>query len=190
MKLLLMSFIFCFFITDMHAQRLNNSSMEGEPIDATMPDGWHACQEGTTPDIFPGPWGVDKDPYDGSSFIGLITRPNGSWESIGQRFSEALILKACYRMSMVCAHADTYAGYNSSGRLRVWLGKTKCDKGQLILDVPSLMHTEWKNYPINFTTKDEMEYIIIESFHPKGIQSSTGNILIDKIYAPVICAGS
>ena len=178
----------CLFISlQSIAQQLHNPSMEGEPMDATMPDGWHACEAGTTPDILPGPWGVEIEPYDGETFVGLITRPNGSWEAIGQRFSEPLIDNACYMMSIICAHADTYAGYNSSGRLRVFLGNEKCERAQLILDVKSLLHTEWQSYPIKFVTEQEYNYLIIESYHPHGYQASAGNILIDKINLPVAC---
>jgi len=178
---------FVFIAFGAFGQQLNNMSMEGEPIDATMPDGWHACQEGTTPDILPGPWGVEEEPYDGNTYVGLITRPNGTWEAIGQRFSIPLKDKSCYTMGMLLAHSDTYAGYNEPGRIRVYLGKSKCDYAQLILDVASLSHTEWEYYPIRFTTEDTYQYIIIESFHPKGKRTSSGNILIDKIDPPVFC---
>ncbi len=161
--------------------------MEGEPIDATMPDGWHACQEGTTPDILPGPWGVEEEAYEGDTFVGLITRPNGTYEAIGQRFSSPLKANACYTMSVLASHSESYAGYNTSGRLRIWLGTTKCDYAQLILDVKSLLHTDWERYPIRFTTDEVFEYIIIECYYPPGKHSSAGNILIDKVFAPVIC---
>lgn len=34
-----------------------NPSFEDEPSDATTPQGWSACDDMTTPDIFPGYWG-------------------------------------------------------------------------------------------------------------------------------------
>ena len=172
------------------AQSLFNASMEGEPIDATMPDGWHACQKGTTPDILPGVWGVETEPYEGDSYVGLITRPNGTWESIGQRFSKPLEAGSCYFMQIIAAHSDTYTGYNNSGRMRVWLGESKCDLDELILDVPSLMHTEWKNYPIQINTYREYNYLIIECYHPLDKTASKGNILIDRITAPTSCERS
>ena len=55
-----------------------NSSFEGEPADATVPQGWMACQEGTTPDILPGYWGVYTYPANGDTYLGLITRGNGT----------------------------------------------------------------------------------------------------------------
>lgn len=46
---------------------LINPSFEGdEPQDATVPAGWHACKEGTTPDILSaGVWGVFTEPSEG-----------------------------------------------------------------------------------------------------------------------------
>lgn len=182
-------FIICglCFINSSIGQSLRNPSMEGEPLDATMPDAWHACQEGTTPDIGPGPWGIETEPYDGETYVGLITRPNGTWEAIGQRFSAPLTAGECYSMSIVAAHADTYAGYNNNGRLRVYIGSDKCGYDQLILDIKSLKHTDWKAYEMKFTPTSDAQYIILESFHPEGKRSSSGNILIDHISKPILC---
>lgn len=169
------------------AQSLRNPSMEGEPLDATMPDAWHACQKGTTPDICPGPWGVMTEADDGDTYVGLITRPDGTWEAIGQRFSHPLTANSCYTINITAAHADTYAGYNKAGRLRVWIANEKCGYDQLILDVPSLRHTEWKTYPIKFTPDSEANYLILESYHPDNNKLSSGNILIDLISKPRPC---
>ena len=50
-----------------------NESFEGEPADATMPQGWMGCQEGTTPDILPGYWGVYTHPADGDTYLGPVS---------------------------------------------------------------------------------------------------------------------
>ena len=60
--------------------RLENASFEDEPQDATMPQRWHSCKRGSTPDILPGFWGVYLEPYDGDSYVGLITRQDGSYD--------------------------------------------------------------------------------------------------------------
>ena len=64
---------------------LTNASFEGEPQDATVPTGWFACELGTTPDILPGFWGVYSESSEGETYLGLITREDGTFESIGQR---------------------------------------------------------------------------------------------------------
>jgi hypothetical protein len=47
---------------------LFNPSFEEEAQDATTPQGWSACKEGTTPDILPGFWGVYTMPSDGETY--------------------------------------------------------------------------------------------------------------------------
>lgn len=51
-----------------------NPSFEGEPRDAITPLGWIGCEDGTTPDILPGPWGVYLPASEGQTYMGLIVR--------------------------------------------------------------------------------------------------------------------
>ena len=77
-KLLLLASLF--ITLNLQAQvKIDNSSFEGTPRDAEMPNGWHSCNPGTTPDILPGSWGVVNEASDGNTFMGLITRDNGEW---------------------------------------------------------------------------------------------------------------
>lgn len=161
---------------------LINPSFEGEPMDATVPQGWMACKEGTTPDILPGYWGVYTEPSDGETYVGLITRHNNTWEVIGQRLSAPLSEGACYEVSMDLAHSDTYSGYNGPIKLRIWISKTKCAKDQLIYESPVIEHLDWKTYRIKFTPEeDAYQYIMLEAFHSEEPVSYQGNILIDRI---------
>lgn len=160
---------------------LSNSSFEGEAADATVPQGWLPCKEGTTPDILPGYWGVYTTPSDGETFVGLITRHNNTWESIGQRLSETLKKGTCYAWGLDLAHTDTYSGYNGAIRLRVWLGTSKCGKDQLIYESPLIDHLEWKTYFIKFTPEKDLRYILLEAFHSEEAFSYQGNILIDRL---------
>jgi len=158
-----------------------NGSFEGEPADATMPQGWMSCKEGTTPDILPGYWGVYTEPSDGDTYVGLITRQNDTWEVIGQRLSGSLRKGNCYAWSLDLAHSDTYSSYNSPIRLRVWIGKTKCAKDQLVYESPLIEHADWRTYKVKFTPDDEYWYIMLEAFHTEEEVSWKGNILIDRI---------
>ena len=169
------------FITDAQAIELANASFEGEPRDATVPQGWMACKEGTTPDILPGYWGVYLDPSDGDTYVGLITRGNNTWESIGQRLSAPLEKGDCYSFSLDLAHSDTYSGYNGPLKLRIWASKLKCQKDQLIYESPQIEHLDWKTYEVRFTAKSEYRYILFEAFHSEKPFSFEGNILIDRI---------
>ncbi|MFK8103784.1 MAG: hypothetical protein AB8G15_14715 [Saprospiraceae bacterium] len=160
--------------------RLENPSFEGEPQDATMPAGWHACAQGTTPDILPGAWGVRQEASDGDTYMGLITRDDGSWESVGQRLSEPLEAKECYNISMDLARSDTYLGYSMPLKLKIWGCKTKCSKDQLLGETDFIKHTDWKRYPFAFVPNEAYNYIIFEAQYISGISFAyKGNILVD-----------
>jgi hypothetical protein len=160
-----------------------NASFDGEPADATMPQGWMSCKEGTTPDILPGYWGVYNEPSDGNTYLGLITRKNNTWESIGQRFPAVLEKGSCYAWALDLAHSDTYTGYNGPIKLRVWISKTKCSKDQMIFESPLIEHLTWKTYKIKFTPDDDYQYILLEAFYSEEEFSHKGNILIDRLRA-------
>ena len=43
------------------------------------------CEDFTTPDILPGFWGEYNEANHGETYVGMITRANGTYESIGKR---------------------------------------------------------------------------------------------------------
>ena len=167
--------------------RVPNPSFEDEPRDATVPQGWLPCQPGTTPDILPGYWGVYLPPADGESYVGLITRPNGTWESIGTRMSAPLVPETCYDMAIDLAHSESYAGYAGRIRLRIWAGSLKCLKDQLIWESPVIESTDWKTFPIRFRADGPHRYLLLEAFYSEEEFSFAGNILLDRLTGPRSC---
>ncbi len=168
--------------------QLANASFEGEHADATMPQEWSACQKGSTPDILPGSWGVYLEPFEGNSYIGLITREDGSYESIGQKLSTPIKAQECYRFSVALAHSNTYANYNLPIRLRIWGATSRCSKDQILVDSPSIKHLDWKTYELEFVAEAEYPYIIIEAFFAKGVYFPyRGNILVDGVSVIKTC---
>jgi hypothetical protein len=161
-------------------QYWQNGSFEGQPQDATIPVGWLACQPGTTPDILPGFWGVYQDPSEGNTYLGLITREDGSWESIGQRLSRPIPVGKCFSFSIDLAHARTYSGYNQPIRLRIWGGDARCSQRQLLYESPEISHSAWRTYPVIFTAKQPIVYIAIEAYSPRHTPRR-GNILLDNM---------
>ncbi len=161
--------------------KLSNMSFEDTPSDATTPRGWFVCEDYTTPDILPGFWGVYNEPSHGSTYMGIITRQDGTFESIGQKLSETLDADLCYRFNIDLAHSKTYAGFNRPIKLRIWIGDKKCRRSQLILETDFIKHTDWRTYPVSFTPNKESDYIIIEAYYQDGSFSYKGNILVDKM---------
>lgn len=157
---------------------LQNPSLEDTPSDAMIPFGWFMCEEGTTPDILPGYWGVYNTPSDGNTFMGLITRPDNSFESVGQRLTPELVKEECYKITLDLAHSKTYAAYNFPIQLRIWLGNKKCKKQQLIYESCLIKNEDWKKHVIDFIPERDFNYIIFEAYTQK---TRKGNILIDNI---------
>ena len=166
-----------------------NPSFEDEPSDATTPQGWFPCEELTTPDIFPGFWGVYNEPSHGYTYVGIITRENGTFESFGQRLSHTLKEKACYYASIDLAHSIIYSGYNKPIKLRIYLGENKCSKDQLIFESPVIKQMTWKTFKFEFNPEANYDYIILEAYYKDGRFSHKGNILIDNL-RPILRCGN
>ncbi|MCB0635909.1 MAG: hypothetical protein KDC54_04805 [Lewinella sp.] len=166
---------------------LNNASFEGEPQDATVPIGWFPCEPGTTPDILPGFWGVYQEAAEGETFVGLITRENGTWESITQRLPATLREPQCYTFNLDLARAPTYSGYSRPLKLRIWGGTDKCGKAQLLYESPLIEHTRWQKYGVEFVPEQPINYLIFEAFHSERSFRYAGNILLDNISPIQLC---
>ncbi len=167
---------------------LDNPSFEGEPQDATLPQGWFGVELGTTPDIMPGIWGVTQESSEGDTYLGLITREDGSFESIGQRLPAPFEKKLCYYFSLDLARSKTYAGYNFPIKLRVYAGTKKGKRSQLLWSSPTVDHADWETYEVKFTAKKNYNYIIIEAYYGDGLLFHyNGNILLDDITPIKLC---
>jgi len=187
LALTLIHIIFFSFCTSAQIA-LDNASFEGTPQDATLPQGWFACEMGTTPDIMPGVWGVLKEPSDGDTYIGLITREDGSYESIGQRLESPFEKNMCYSFELDLARSKSYAGYNFPVQVRIYAGNRKGKKTQLIWNSPTIKGEEWETFEAKFTAKQKYNYIIIEAYFGEGLLFHyNGNVLIDGITPFVPC---
>ncbi len=157
---------------------LANPSFEGVPQDARVPDGWHACGLYSTPDVLPGPWGVYTMPYHGNTFLGLISREDGTWEHIGQRLTKPLKKDECYTFSVKLARSEGYVGYNQPLKFRIWGGTKRCQKNQMLGQSVAIAHTGWKSYRFDFFANETYEYVVIEAYY-SGKTPYRGNLLLD-----------
>jgi hypothetical protein len=164
---------------------LNNPGFEDEPSDATTPMGWQNCERGTTPDIFPGVYGNYKEASEGETYVGIITRADGSFESIGQRFSQKLKKSTCYYFQIDLSRIDDYVGYNEALKLRVWIGNRKCDKAQMVYESDFIEDEDWETQDIKFMTEKSAKYIILEAYHP--VAGTRGHILLDNMSKVMSC---
>lgn len=167
---------------------LENPSFEGNPQDDSTPSGWIGCSNETTPDILPGYWGVFQKPSDGDSYLGLIAREDGTWESVGQRLKEPLKAFECYSFSLDLALSPTYAGYNMPLKVRIWAGSSTCGKKELLAESIPVKHYNWKTYDFVFIPKESHYFIVFEAYYATGkYYAYKGNILLDNCSSFFYC---
>lgn len=167
---------------------LNNPSFEDTPSDATTPMGWFECQEYTTPDIMPGYWGVYNEAAEGETFVGMITRDNGTYESIGQRTSKTMKQGICHTFRIDLSHSKSYSGFNKPIKLRIWVGDKKCGTHQLVFESPFIEKIDWETFKVEFLPEKDARYILLEAFYKEGWFKRKGNILIDNMSAIRVCS--
>jgi len=193
--------------------KLQNPSFEDTPRrggEFSSPiKGWQDC--GMTrfpgespPDIHPVPataWEVSKDPYDGATYLGMVTRDNDSWESISQALSSPIMAGTCYSFSAFISKSERYKSRTKKSPdslenfvrpsvLLIWGGEFFCDKAELLGESPSVSNTEWKLYNFLFQPRRTHKYITLEAFYKTPIlESYNGHVLIDKLsdIVPVPC---
>lgn len=113
---------------------LENPSFEDTSSLGKVPKGWFNIGfiGETPPDIHPkakNSFQVSQPPRAGKTYIGLVTRDNKTWGSIGQTLSIPIVADQCYRFQLSLARSNNYqsfsritegkASYTSSIRIRV-----------------------------------------------------------------------
>ena len=93
--------------------QFKNPSFEGNPIPSPKISGWSDCgsiefRGVSPPDLQPGFFEVDMAPIDGSTYLGMVTRAYGSYESVCQRLDSVLIADSLYQFSIYMAKSDKY----------------------------------------------------------------------------------
>jgi len=158
---------------------LSNASFEGAPAASAIPNGWISLSPGSTPDILPGAWGLLAPPFHGNSFLGLVTREDGTREDISQNLPVVLSPGVCYRFSIYLAHLPDYVGYNQPLRLRVW-GGLQNKRTELLASSPLVNHTDWRKYTFEFIPDQTVRCLTLEAYFGPGVLFFyKGNILLD-----------
>jgi hypothetical protein len=193
---------------------LNNPSFEDMPRKGVsgMPfiKGWTDCALSrftgeSPPDIHPvkdNAWGVAIKPMDGQTFLGMVTRYNFSWESVGQNLSRELRSGTCYSFSVFLASYGSFTsptrrsikqhGSYSSERfiqpitLVVWGGINSCDRTEVLATTDPVDHQDWRKYDFILNPTRDYSYITIEAYYSiADTDPYNGNILVDGL-SPII----
>lgn len=179
---------------------LANPSFEGTPGAGIDIAGWYNCGPGweTPPDLQPGFFGVATAPRNGNTYLGLVVRQTGTWESVGQRLSQPLDVNQCYEFSLdirrdtsyespVGKDKDNKVRFTTPTRIIIWGGNGYCHKGEPLYQSSVIIHPRWLTYNCRLSPKKgAWSHIIIEAyygaqdpFNPTLPLYTNGNVLID-----------
>jgi hypothetical protein len=180
-----------------------NPSFEGTPNSAQIPDRWDDCgfQNESPSDIQPGFWGVKSPAKNGKTYVGMVTRDNGTYEAIGQKLSKKLIANKTYSFTLAMYCSDTListssktkqkANFSNPAYLKVW-GAKKANKEAKLLYVSQkpISNRNWEKFEIIFTPTVDCQYIILEAATTKyNIEQLENwyncNLMIDDL-SPII----
>ena len=171
---------------------LRNASFEDLSRCCKPPRGWAPCgkEDLNTPDVQPGHFNVWNEPFNGNTYLGMVTRDNDSWESVSQRLNRSLKRGECYTFSFKASYANNLISqsrmtnkevlYNKPIKIRIWGGTGYCHKAELLDETPLIDHTDWKQYNLRFEPRKSHSFITIEAFYKTPtLVPYNGNVLID-----------
>ncbi len=182
---------------------LENPSFEDFPRAGQSPAGWADCGSPveTPPDVQPfGGFRVTKAAQHGSTYLGLVTRDNNTWESVSQPLSKAIKKGICYNFSIFAARSEIYesatkknplspTNFDKSVTVRVWAGNSTCERKEMLAQSEVVGGLEWKQINLKFTPKNgDYQYITIEAYYKTPtLVPYNGNILLDNASPIVAC---
>lgn len=173
--------------------QLDNPSFEDMPRHSRSPRMWSDCgfPDESPPDVQPDfTFLVSKPAFDGNTYLGMVTRDNDTWESVGQLISSPLKGDACYEFSIKLARSLSYystsrttsreANYIQPIKLRVWGGFGMCDKREMLGETPLVENPDWQEFQMKLTPSANYTHIILEAFYQTpSLFPYNGNLLLD-----------
>jgi hypothetical protein len=183
--------------------KLANPSFEDTAQAGHTPKQWFDCgfATETPPDIQPGNFfQVSQTPYHGDTYLGMVTRDNDTWESVGQILKRPLEKDACYSFCIYLMRSPTYLSqtktsskeenYTNPIILKVWGSNAFCEKTDLLVESPKIENTSWKKYCVIFKPHNNIDHILFEAYYDSQTKAPyNGNLLLDNLSAitPCVC---
>lgn len=179
-----------------------NPGFEDSPRLSYPPQEWVDCgfPGESPPDIMPnGSFNVDLPSYSGRSYMSLVTRDNGTWESAGARLTRPLQQDRCYQFRLAIAHSEQMlsrsrltnqeAYFSAPVRLLIWGGKDACDRAELLAESPLIQNIDWQIYSfLILPLKGNHSHIILEaSYGNMEAVPYNGNVFVDaaSVFTPL-----
>jgi hypothetical protein len=184
--------------------RLKNPSFEDEPQASHTPYNWFDCgfQGESPPDVQPNPtYKVVQKAFHGKTYLGLVIRDIGTYESIGQKLNLVLSKDTCYSFSAYLMRSNIYESMSQATRrmtnyskpcvLRIWASDSLCTRKELLALTHPIHNTKWIKYSFTFAPQQNWHCIKFEAYFGDK-KAYNGNLLIDNLsdITPCPCAKS
>jgi hypothetical protein len=178
-----------------------NPGFEDMPRHSQVPRFWINCgpPNESPPDILPEmTFQVSLPAYEGNTYLGLVTRDNDTWESVGAKLGGLLELGKCYKFSIALARSLSYysvsreknipANFITPTRLRIWGGRGPCARDELLATSSVIAHKTWETYTFILAPEEgSYSHLILEVFYLENLLFPTnGNLLLDDASALVV----
>jgi hypothetical protein len=201
---------------------LRNPSFEdtprsGSPFSPPIKE-WNDCglvdfPNETPPDIHSDNneiWGVTLRPYEGKTYLGLVTRYSDTFESISQSLSKPVEAGKCYKFSVFLAVSQEYKSmtvrslqerringnksdfsssmedFSHAVELFIWGGDKYCNRRQLLVHSGPVIMYNWELFVLEFSPKATYQYITIGAYYRYGYKEPyNGHVLVDNL-SPII----
>lgn len=170
--------------------------------------GWYDCGKinfpfETPPDIHPnGFWENNLPASDQKTYLGMVVRDNGTYESVSVRLDSTLEAGKCYKFTIHLAKAEKYvsrsritnnvANYITPAVLRIWGGSGFCNERELLAESEPVKNTSWQINTFEFRPKTNIRSITFAAYYKTPtLMPYNGNILVDGASAivRVACPG-
>ena len=160
---------------------LSNPSFESKiPSKNHMPQGWYSYgyKDESPPDIHGSDtnlWAVNEIPSHGETFVGLVTRSNGSWERIGQQLQYPLSPHKAYYFSIDLNCSPLYLSNSRTSMkvenfvaptvLRIQGSNTKTNENGILAISTIIDHQEWKTHYFILLPEKDYDVFVLEAFY-------------------------
>jgi len=203
----LFSLFFCLFanITFSQAEiiELDNPSFEDYPRAERVPQGWSDCgfRGESAPDTHvSGAFDVVQLPKDGETYLGMVTRDNGTYERVGQKLNSPLFGGQCYTFKISLCKSALYisasrvssirANYTTPIKLVILGGNKLCENLEFLAESSLVDHAQWKDYLFTFKPSQDLRHILLVAYYEEPHEKAyNGNLLIDNASSilPISC---
>jgi len=187
---------------------VRNSSFEVQNNEVNFPEFdskfWYDCGAEEFPQETPpeirnaesGMWGFSSKATEGNNYILMVTRRNGSKESISQRLNTRLKKNSCYEFYLDLKTAESFwsgsrdhmgdvddlqLSYTDEACLHISLSNYLCNENQVIFESEPVENINWKSNKVLFKAEENFKFIKFSADQCGYNDIGNGNLLLDNI---------